>query len=102
LAVFCHRVEEFCLRLGRSGAGGRAVQRPHPLGKLQQPQRHPPALAPDPPAAGLIDYVVAHEVAHLVEMNHSPRFWSVVASLYPDHVAARQALRQAAAALPAL
>jgi len=41
-------------------------------------------------------------VAHLVEMNHSPRFWSVVASLYPDHVAARRALRQAAAGLPSL
>ena len=50
----------------------------------------------------LIDYVVAHEVAHLVEMNHSPRFWSVVESLYPGHVAARKALRQAAAALPSI
>ena len=41
-------------------------------------------------------------VAHLVEMNHSPRFWSVVESLYPGHVAARKALRQAAAALPSI
>ena len=49
---------------------------------------------------GLIDYVVAHEVAHLVEMNHSPRFWSVVESLYPEHMAARKALRQAASSLP--
>jgi predicted metal-dependent hydrolase len=51
---------------------------------------------------GLIDYVVAHEVAHLVEMNHSPRFWAVVESLYPDHLAARKALRQAAAHLPSI
>ena len=30
-----------------------------------------------------VDYVVAHEVAHLKELNHSPRFWSVVSSLTP-------------------
>jgi len=32
----------------------------------------------------VIDYVVAHEVAHLVEMNHGPRFWRLVRSLTPD------------------
>ena len=53
-----------------------------------------------PPA--LIDYVVAHEVAHLVEMNHSPRFWAVVERLYPDWRGARAALRKAAAALPVI
>jgi predicted metal-dependent hydrolase len=42
----------------------------------------------------LIDYVVAHEVAHLREMNHSPRFWAHVASLYPDYPQARSELRQ--------
>jgi predicted metal-dependent hydrolase len=51
-----------------------------------------------PPA--LIDYVVAHEVAHLVEMNHSPRFWAVVGSLYPDWSAARLRLHEAARTLP--
>ena len=48
----------------------------------------------------LIDYVVAHEVAHLVEMNHSPRFWSVVARIYPDHARARAELRQYATRCP--
>jgi predicted metal-dependent hydrolase len=40
----------------------------------------------------LADYVVAHEVAHLVELNHSPRFWAVVETLFPGHAAARRAL----------
>jgi predicted metal-dependent hydrolase len=52
--------------------------------------------------AALIDYVAAHEVAHLVEMNHSPRFWNVVGRLYPDWRAARQALREAAPMLPVI
>lgn len=48
----------------------------------------------------LIDYVVAHEVAHLIELNHSTRFWKVVEKLYPDCRAARRSLDLAAAALP--
>ena len=39
------------------------------------------------------DYVVAHEVAHLKEMNHSPRFWAHVKTLSPDSARARQWLR---------
>lgn len=37
-------------------------------------------LAPE----SVLDYVVAHEVAHLVEMNHSARFWAVVDRLHPE------------------
>ena len=49
---------------------------------------------------GLADYVVAHEVAHLVEMNHSKRFWSLLAKLYPDWRRARHRLELAGASLP--
>lgn len=45
-----------------------------------------------PPA--VLDYVAAHEVAHLVEMNHAPAFWSVVASLMPGYAAQRGWLRR--------
>ena len=43
----------------------------------------------------LVDYVVAHELSHLIEMNHSPAFWQMVGSVYPDYKAARKRLRTA-------
>ena len=54
-------------------------------------------LAPD-----LADYVVAHEVAHLRELNHSKRFWELVGTLYPEWRAAREQLKRLGAMLPAL
>ncbi|WP_081858065.1 M48 family metallopeptidase [Thiomonas sp. FB-Cd] len=41
----------------------------------------------------IVDYVVAHEVAHLREMNHSARFWQTVDDLFPTWREARSALR---------
>lgn len=52
-------------------------------------------LAPE-----LGDYVVAHEVAHLVELNHSERFWALLEWLYPHWREARSGIERAALALP--
>lgn len=42
----------------------------------------------------LVDYVVVHELAHLKEMNHSGRFWSVVERVLPDYKERRKKLRE--------
>ncbi len=44
----------------------------------------------------LIDYVIAHELSHLREMNHSPRFWATVQSIFPEFETARKTLRNSA------
>ncbi|PZX18227.1 hypothetical protein LX81_00856 [Palleronia aestuarii] len=54
-------------------------------------------LAPRP----VLDYVAAHEVAHLVRMDHSRAFWAVVTRLMPDHAAPRRWLQEHGAALHA-
>jgi len=37
----------------------------------------------------VLEYLAAHEVAHLLEMNHSPRFWRLVQRICPDHERAK-------------
>ena len=48
----------------------------------------------------LADYVIAHEVAHLVELNHSARFWALVEWLYPHWREARERIERDAASIP--
>jgi len=50
----------------------------------------------------LVDYVVAHELAHLRHMDHSPAFWRVVESVFPDHKWARRELRERSHSIPDL
>lgn len=42
----------------------------------------------------VLEYVVVHEVAHMVELNHSNRFWNLVTELMPDSAAPRHWLKQ--------
>jgi predicted metal-dependent hydrolase len=44
----------------------------------------------------LIDYVVAHELSHLIEMNHSEAFWQTVNRIYPGYREARKELKKLA------
>ncbi|MCB9437709.1 MAG: M48 family metallopeptidase [Anaerolineales bacterium] len=40
-----------------------------------------------------IDYIIIHELCHLLEMNHSPRFWALVAQYCPDYQQWRRYLK---------
>ncbi|MGH7141353.1 MAG: M48 metallopeptidase family protein [Minisyncoccia bacterium] len=41
----------------------------------------------------LVDYVVVHELCHLIEFNHSPKFWALVGRTVPTYKEARKHLR---------
>lgn len=41
----------------------------------------------------LADYIIVHELCHLKELNHSDRFWNLVAKTFPDYLKLRQELK---------
>jgi predicted metal-dependent hydrolase len=49
----------------------------------------------------VLDYLAAHEVAHLIEMNHSAKFWALVRKCCPDYVKGRNWLRNSGQTLHA-
>ncbi len=42
----------------------------------------------------VMEYVVIHELCHLIEMNHSPRFWKLVSNVCPEYLMARRWLKK--------
>ncbi|MDY5484126.1 MAG: M48 family metallopeptidase, partial [Clostridium sp.] len=42
----------------------------------------------------LRDYVIVHELAHRLEMNHSPQFWAQVEAILPDYKERRRRLKE--------
>ncbi|MBI4639321.1 MAG: M48 family metallopeptidase [Candidatus Tectomicrobia bacterium] len=42
----------------------------------------------------LVDYIVAHELCHLVRHDHSPAFWKLVRTLLPDYEERRERLKR--------
>lgn len=90
-ATLGRRVSDITLRDTRSRWGSCTAE-----GRLMFSWR----LVMAPPS--VLDYVAAHEVAHLVEMNHSDRFWAVVEGLYPGWQAQRAWLRAEGTALQAI
>ena len=42
----------------------------------------------------VIDYVVVHELAHIIELNHSNRFWSIVEGILPDYKENQKRLKE--------
>lgn len=91
--VFGERIERFADRIGPKFSGWRLSSARSQWGSCTHDGRvrlnwrlvHFPLP--------VIDYVVAHELAHLQELNHSPRFWKALAQLLPGFEAARDEIK---------
>jgi len=92
--IFEERVERFALQMGLRVQAVRITDANQRWGSCSAAGSLNFAwrlvMAPPP----VIDYVIVHELAHLVEMNHSRRFWDCVARVIPDHPARRKWLRE--------
>lgn len=100
LEAFAPRAGHFARRLGLSAPSVALSSARSQWGNCDRKGRIRIAWRLVHVAPRLADYVIAHEVAHLAELNHSRRFWATLESLYPDCRTARRELHLAAAAIP--
>jgi len=91
--VFGERIERFADRIGPKFSGWRLSSARSQWGSCTHDGRVRLNWRLVHFALPIIDYVVAHELAHLREMNHSPAFWDVVRSVLPEYEQSRIALR---------
>ena len=93
-AVFAERIERFADRIDPRFAGWQLSSARtqwgscSPQGRIRLNWRLVHFSLP------VIDYVIAHELAHLTELNHSARFWAAVAHLLPGFEAARDQIKR--------
>ncbi|MBN9319789.1 MAG: M48 family metallopeptidase [Caulobacterales bacterium] len=107
LAGFTERTEAVRQRLGQPPLKVAVADPRARWGSCRQAVRGAPAqirynwrVALAPPE--VVDYLVAHECAHLIEANHGPRFWAIVDELVGDHRRQRAWLKREGAGLHAI
>ncbi len=91
--VFGERIERFAGRIGPKFSGWRLSSARSQWGSCTHDGRVRLNWRLVHFALPVIDYVVAHELAHLQELNHSPRFWKALAQLLPGFEAARDEIK---------
>ncbi len=92
--VLEERVEHFARRMGLAVRGVRITEAKERWGSCSVSGTLNFAWRLVTAPIGIIEYVVVHELAHLVEMNHSRRFWEQVGRILPDYAERRAWLRK--------
>ena len=94
LIIFSERIERFADRMPERFAGWRLSSARTQWGSCSRVGRVRLNWRLVHFALPVIDYVIAHELAHLRELNHSARFWAEVARLLPGFEVARDQIKR--------
>lgn len=86
------RIRSWNRQLGAADVGVNITSLGYRWGSVRRPERVNVHWATMQLPPSLIDYVLVHELAHLGERNHTPRFWQLVGRLLPDYERRRDEL----------